>query len=127
MDELINKMLSLKVWCVAGSTHDHNKFAYKVYKLLKSRGYKVYSLNLAGHDVDGDKSYKNLLDLPEKPDVISMVINPIKGLDIVRDAAELGIKYMWFQPGADTEELVGMAGTSGIDVISNRCVLVELG
>jgi len=127
MEDNIQRMLSLKSWVVAGSTHNPDKFAHKIYKKLKSMKYAVYSLNPSGLDADGDKSYKILSSLPIKPEVISMVINPVKGREIIGDAAILGIKYIWFQPGADTLELVNMAETAGINVVYNRCVLVELG
>lgn len=126
MDTLTEKMLSCKVWCVAGSTHDPQKFANMIYKKLKGRDYDVFSLNPSGRDADDDKSYKILAELPVKPDVINMVINPVKGREIISDAIDLGIKYIWFQPGAESEELIRMAEISEIEVVHNRCVLVEL-
>lgn len=127
MSENIEKMLSLCTWAVAGSTHDQAKFAYMIYKKLKNHNYNVFSLNPTGKNVDEDASYKTLYDLPVKPDVIDMVINPVKGREIINDAIKLGIKYVWFQPGAESQELINMAEQAGITVISNRCVLVELG
>lgn len=127
MEDTIQRMLSLKNWAVAGSTHNIDKYAYKIYKKLKSMEYSVYSLNPTGLNTDGDESYKTLSSIPIKPEVISMVINPVKGREIIVDAALLGIKYIWFQPGADTLELVNMAEAAGINVVYNRCVLVELG
>lgn len=127
MDNLIRKMLSLKTWAVVGSTHNREKYAYKVYMKLKNNNYKVYSINPYLINVDGDISYKTLADLPEKVDCISMVINPIQGKKIIEDALAGGIKYVWFQPGAETEELIKLAQDGGMNVVYNRCVLVELG
>ena len=119
-------MLALKTWAVIGSTHNPDKFAYKVYKKLKDRAYNVYSINPGGHCVDGDISYVALSDVPVIPDVIDMVINPVAGEQIIADAIKLGIKNIWFQPGAETSKLVDMAQNAGINVVYNRCVLVEL-
>jgi predicted CoA-binding protein len=126
MDGTIEKMLSLKNWAVAGSTHNAEKFAHKIYKRLKAMEYNVFSLNPGGQDVDGDASYKTLNELPVKPDVIDMVINPVKGREIIADAVNMGIRYIWFQPGAETEELIKIAQDSNINTVFNRCVLVEL-
>ena len=63
MDDLIKKMLSLKTWAVAGSTHNPDKFAFKIYKKLKSKDYVAFSLNPGGQPADGDMSYKTLSDL----------------------------------------------------------------
>jgi len=127
MEDSIKKMLSLNTWVVAGSTHDPAKYAHIIYKKLKNHNYNVFSLNPSGKNVDEDRSYKTLFDLPVKPDVINMVINPVKGREIISDAIELGVKHIWFQPGADTDELIDKAEKAGITVIFNRCVLVELG
>jgi predicted CoA-binding protein len=125
MDEKIKEMLSKKIWAVAGSTHNKEKYAYKVYNKLKESGYRVYSINPSLQDVDGDKSYGELNALPEKIEVISMVINPVKGKKIIEDAIKSGIGYIWFQPGAETEELIQLAEGSGIKVVYDRCVIVE--
>lgn len=127
MEKNIENMLSLKNWAVAGSTHNPDKFANKIYNKLKSMGYNVFSINPGGQDVDGDVSYKSLTDLPLKPDVIDMVINPIAGRKIIADAINVGVRNIWFQPGAENEELIKMAESAGLRVIHNRCVLVELG
>lgn len=126
MDDIIKEMLSLRTWAVAGATHNPDKYANKIFHRLKSHNYNVYSLNPSGVDVDGEKSYKFLSELPERPDVISMVINHIRGKDIIKDAINSNIKYIWFQPGAETNELIDMARNAGIAVVYNRCVLVEL-
>lgn len=126
MDDIVRHMLSMKNWAVAGKTHDDNKYAYKVYMKLKKHGFNVFSINPTLNSVDGDNSYKSLKDIPVVPDVISMVINPIQGRQIVEGAIEIGVKNIWFQPGAETEELINMAVKSKINVIYDKCVLVEM-
>jgi predicted CoA-binding protein len=37
-----------------------------------------------------------------------MVVSPEHGKAFVEEAAELGIKYIWFQPGACNEELLNI-------------------
>lgn len=114
-----------KIWAVIGSVHNKEKYAYKIYNFLKRKGYKVYAVDPSGEMVDGDKSYKLLAELPEKPEAINMVINPVKGEKYIDEANALGIKYVWFQPGAENEELINKANSYGMNVIHNQCVMVE--
>lgn len=116
---------SKKTWAVVGSVHNREKFAYKIYRFLKDKGYKVYAVDPSGKDIDGEKTYTSLFELPEVPEAIDMVINPVKGNDYINQAKQLGIKYIWFQPGAESMELVEKANSFDMNVIYNKCVMVE--
>lgn len=54
-----------------------------------------------------------------------MVINPVKGIEYLNQIQQLDIKYVWFQPGAESMELVEKAMANGMNVVYNKCVLVE--
>ena len=121
----IEEFKEKKTWAVVGSVHDHEKYAYKIYNFLKRKGYKVYPVDPSGDMVDEEKSYKTLTDLPEIPEAVDMVINPIKGSKFVDEANTLGIKYIWFQPGAESNDIIEKANSLITNVISNHCVMVE--
>jgi predicted CoA-binding protein len=121
----IGEFKEKKTWAVIGSVHDHEKYAYKIYGFLKRKGYKVYPVDPSGQMVDGNQSYKTLTDIPEVPDAVDMVINPIKGSRFVEEAASLGIKYIWFQPGAESNDIIEKSNSLITNVISNHCVMVE--
>lgn len=121
----VNEFKEKKTWAVVGSVHDKEKFAYKIFKDLKSKGYEVYPVDLSGKEVDGEITYKSLMDIPVKVEAVDMVINPVKGLQFVDETKKLGIKYIWFQPGAESNEIVKKAEDYGLNVIHNKCVMVE--
>ncbi len=114
-----------KVWAVVGSVHNRAKYANKIYKFLKSKGYIVYAVDPTGEMVDSDKSYKSFSELPDKPEAVDMVINPALGEKYLDEANTLGIKYVWFQPGAESVELIKKANSYGMNVVYNECVMVE--
>lgn len=118
-------MQSKKIWAVVGSVHNKEKYAYKIYNFLKGNGYTVYALDPKGEDIDGDKSYKSIKDMPEVPEVLDMVINPMRAKEILLEAAELGIEYAWFQPGAESDELIELCEQKGIKCVHHKCVLKE--
>lgn len=120
-----NEFKEKKVWAVVGSVHNREKYAYKIYDFLKNKGYKVYAVDATGEMVDNDKSYRSLSELPDKPEAVDMVINPVKGEKYLDEAHTLGIKHIWFQPGAESDELIKKAGSYGMKVVQNECVMVE--
>lgn len=119
-------MLEKKVWAVVGANQDTDKYGNKIYKKLKSRGYKVYAVNPMYDIVEGDKCYPNLKELPEIPEVIEMVVSPKRGKPVIEEAAELGVKNVWLQPGTYDDELMAMIKEKGMNGIK-ACVLVALG
>ncbi|HHW68527.1 MAG: uncharacterized protein PWP07_2380 [Epulopiscium sp.] len=119
------KLMEKKIWAVVGATTDQEKYGYKIYKALKEAGYTVYPISPKYDEIDGDKAYKSLKDLPQKPEVVDFVVNPKIGLGIVKECAELGIKNIWLQPGTVSEELLALAKEKGINAVE-ACVLVAL-
>jgi predicted CoA-binding protein len=122
----VQELLKLKNWAVVGATENTSKFGYKVFKKLKRFDYNVYPVNPNFNEVDGVKCYHNITDIPEHVDVISLIVNPKIGMDVIEQANEKGIKNVWCQPGAESKELVDKAKEYGMNIIVNECVLVEL-
>jgi predicted CoA-binding protein len=114
-----------KVWAVVGSVHNEEKFANKIYRFLAGKGYTVYAVDPTGKYVDGEKTYISLSELPEIPEALNMVINPVKGISFLEEAKALQIDHIWFQPGAESRELIERANSYGMEVIFNKCVMVE--
>ncbi|SNS35978.1 hypothetical protein SAMN05446037_1008142 [Anaerovirgula multivorans] len=121
------EMLQKKVWAVVGATPDTEKFGYKIYKKLKAHGYTVYAVNPKYEKIEGDKVYKDLKDLPEKPECIDMVVGPKISKMILNEIKELEIPYVWFQPGTFDEETIDKAEGYNLNIVYYDCVLVALG
>ncbi|MBU5677666.1 CoA-binding protein [Alkaliphilus sp. MSJ-5] len=127
IEQVKKEMLSKKVWAVVGATPDSEKFGYKIYKKLKDHGYTVYGVNPKYESLDGDRLYSSLKDLPEKPECIDMVVNPKVTKSTLTEIKELGIEYVWFQPGTFDEDIIDMAEEDGLQIVYYDCVLVALG
>jgi uncharacterized protein len=121
----IEQMLSLKTWAVIGANNNKEKCGCKIFRFLLEQGdYNVFPVNPGMTEVLGKKCYSTMSDLPEKPDVVNLVVPPRVGEQIIRECAELGIKNVWFQPGTDTEAVVFLACELGLNVVQ-ACVMVE--
>ncbi len=116
-------MLEKKIWAVVGANQNQKKYGNMIYRKLKLRGYKVYAVNPLYDTVEGDPCYKDLDSLPELPEVIDMVVTPKRSKPVIRDAARLGIKYIWFQPGTYDDEVLELAKELGLLYVK-ACALV---
>lgn len=118
-------MLEKKVWAVIGANNAPDKFGNIIYKKLKSEGYEVYPVNPMYEKVEGDPCYPDLTSLPQKPEVLDMVVSPKRGKAFIEEAAALGIKNIWLQPGTYDPELLKLIQEKQLTAIQ-ACVLVAL-
>lgn len=123
----LQKLLELKNWAVVGATQDTSKWGYKVFNKLKSRGYNVYPVNVKQDEIDGVKCYHSLKEINADIDVVSLIVNSRVGMGVLEESKEKGIKNIWCQPGAESQDLIAKAESYGMNIIYNECVLVELG
>jgi len=96
-------MISLtknKVIAVIGASANQEKYGYKILNTLKVKGVKVYPVNPKANCIGGLRVWPDLKSLPERPDIISIVVPPAVSLQIVEQAKELNYDHLWFQPGS---------------------------
>jgi predicted CoA-binding protein len=118
--EILNKYNN---WAVIGITLDQEKYGYKIYHQLKKINKNVYGVNPKYSIIDNDKIYSNLLDIDNDIDVVVMVVNPKIGISYLDEIKNKNIKYIWLQPGTESQELKNKANELNLNVIE-ACVLV---
>lgn len=123
--DIMESMLEKKIWAVIGANNDADKYGNIIYKRLKAEGFTVYPVNPMYQEVEGDRCYPDLASLPEKPEVLDMVVSPKRGRVFIEEAAELGIKNIWLQPGTYDQELLALIKEKGLTGLQS-CVLVAL-
>jgi len=126
MEQVIENALKLKNWAVVGATPRKEKYGYLVFKRLMERGYNVFAVNPFYNEIEGHKVYKSLEEVSDNIEYVSMIVSPDKGEKYVKEAAALGVKYIWFQPGAESIKLIDMCKELSLIPIYNACILVAL-
>jgi len=126
MEELIQKFLDKRnVFAVVGASRNPEKYGHQVFKDLMKAGYKVYPINPNADEILGVKCYPSLKDLPEKPDVVDLVVPPQITEKVIRECKELGIRMIWMQPGSESENAIKFCKENGMDVVHGVCVMIE--
>ena len=122
---LIEKYVREPVWAVVGASNNRAKYGNRIYLKLRKSGYRVFPVNNREQLIEGDRAYSSLLDLPETPAVVNMVVPPQEASAVVEQAKAAGAQAIWFQPGAESVVAGQWALEHGLDVIE-ACILVQL-
>jgi predicted CoA-binding protein len=122
--KLISDFVNRRVWAVVGVSQDPSKFGNRVFRSLRGAGYAVYAVNPKGGQLDGAKVYPTLADLPQKPEVVDLVVPPPVTEQVVREAHALGLSRIWMQPGAESEAAIAYCHEQGIQVVHDACAMV---
>ncbi len=125
MESKIKKFFKSKSIAVVGASRDKAKYGYKVFHLLKSKGYTVYPVNNKIKELDGETVYSSIENIEEHIDAVSIIIPPAGADSIMEQIYSKGIKSVWFQPGAESYKLIRYCTAHKIEVIYHKCVLVE--
>ena len=122
----IRKILEQKNIAVVGMSKNEGKPAHFVPKYLIEHGFNVIPVNPTITEVLGRKSYPSIADIPEDVDVVDVFRRSEDVPPVVNDAIDKkGIKVIWMQSGIYNEEAERKAKENGIDVVFNRCMMVE--
>jgi hypothetical protein len=122
------------VIAIVGLSKEPGKYSHRVSAYLKQHGYRIIPVNPFTDEVLGEKSYKNLLDIPpeiQKTIEIVDIFRPAKDVPlIVEQAIKLRALYgkpfvVWMQLGIVNEQAAEAARRAGLIVVMDKCLMVE--
>lgn len=122
-------LATVRTIAMVGASTNWNRPSYFVMKYLQGKGYRVIPVNpsAAGQELQGERVYANLRDIPDKIDMVD-VFRPSEAVPpIVEDAIAIGTKVVWMQLGIRNDEAAARAEAAGIEVVMNRCPKIEFG
>ena len=127
VDELMQRFLSMPPVAVVGASSDMDKYGARVFAALRREGISAYPVNPRHSEIQGERAYASLADLPAPARSVSVITPPEVTEDIVEQAGELDVEILWLQPGAESAAAVTRATKLGMDVIhGGPCILVQL-
>ena len=110
---------------LVGASKNPVKYGNIILKDLVSKGYEVLPVNPKYDEIEGLKCHRSVKELPKGVDVIVFVVPPKVGLQVAKEAVETGFKRLWFQPGAESEEICEFLEKAGVEYSFGRCIMVE--
>ncbi len=120
----IESFISQPVMAVAGASRDPRKFGNWAYKELRSRGCRVLAVNPNAPTIEGDPCYPSLKELPEDVGGLLITTQPAASEQLVREAAELGIRNIWLQQGSESPAAIQFCQENGLNLVVGECILM---
>ena len=124
MDQSIKEFIKSKRLAIVGVSHAEKKFSNGAYTELKNRGYQVFGVNPTLQKIAGDNCYKDLTSLRGQVDGAVVCVSPEKVEPILREAAAIGLRNVWLQQGAESEEATRLGSDLGLNLIAGKCILM---
>lgn len=124
--DIKKEMLDSKNWAVVGVSAKEDKWGYKIWKILREHGYNTFGVNPNYDEIQGEKIYKSLADIPEKIDVIDMVVPKTVAINTLHEAKELGIEKIFFQPGTYDDKVIDQADQLDLKYLVSDCIYATL-
>ncbi len=114
-----------RVIAVVGHSDRPQRTSYSIGRYLRDVGFRVYAVNPTITEVDGEKVYPSLAEVPESIDIVN-VFRRSEFLDeVVDQAIAVGAKAIWAQLGVYDEAAARKAETAGLDMVMDRCIMVD--
>jgi len=120
----IDSFLQQSSLAVVGVSRSGRKFGNAACRVLREKGYTVYPIHPVASTIDGVACYRRFSDLPERVETALVVVPPAHAINVICDAAAAGVRRVWLQQGAESDEAEATASMLGIDLIAGECILM---
>jgi uncharacterized protein len=126
----INEFFAQKRLAMVGVSRDPKDFSRALYNEFRKRGYDVVPVNPNTTEIEGAPCYKRVQDIQPAVDAVFIVTPPQVTEQVVRDAAEAGVKYVWMQRGEGigsvSDSAVAFCEQQGMRVVPGQCPFMFL-
>jgi predicted CoA-binding protein len=95
-----------------------------VYRDLKNKGFRLYPVNPNTDRIGDDACVPSVKDLKEEVNSLLVMTPPAQTDQVVREAFDKGIKNIWIQQGAESNEAVQFCMDNDMNVVHSECILM---
>jgi uncharacterized protein len=124
-EEVRQLLTTARTVAVVGLSDKRDRDSYRVAAYLQLQGYRIIPVNPAVDSVLGEKAYARLEDVPEKIDIVDIFRRPDAVPPLVDSAIAVGARAVWMQLGIAHNAAAEKARAAGLQVVMNKCILIE--
>ncbi len=116
---------SFRTFAVVGLSPRPDRDSHIVARFLLERGYRVIPVRPGVDRILGERCYASLREVPEKVEVVDIFRRSEMVPPVVEEAIAVGAKVIWMQLGVIHEEAAERARNAGLQVVMDRCPVIE--
>jgi hypothetical protein len=111
---------------VIGASNVKEKYGNKAVRAYLRKGWTVYPVTPNALEVEGHKAYASITDIPGPVYRATLYLPPQLGIGVLEGVKAKGVKELYVNPGAESEELLAKADALGINAIW-ACSIIDIG
>lgn len=126
--ELEQILRQTRTVAVVGASANPMRPSYGVYRYLRANtDYELYPVNPTITEIDGERVYPSLADLPVVPDMVDVFRRYEELPSVLAEVLALPgrPKTLWLQQGLFHEQVGRDAAAAGLNVVMDRCLKVD--
>jgi predicted CoA-binding protein len=116
---------SIQTIASVGLSANVEKPSFGIVYYLQQQGYRIIPVNPTAPEILGQKSYPDLLSIPDKVDVVQLFRQSEDVPPFVEQAIQIGARVVWMQQGISNPEAAKKAEAAGLTVVMDRCMRAE--
>jgi predicted CoA-binding protein len=111
---------------IIGASNDRRKFGNQALRAFRNQGYRVIPINPNETEVEGERAFASVLDVPGGIDEATVYVPPHTGLRVMEQLAQKGVGKVFLNPGADAPGVVARARGLGLKAVQ-ACSIIAIG
>lgn len=124
MKTAIEQFFQSKAYGVVGVSRNSRKFGNAVFREMKKKGLAVFPVSKYLGKIEDAPCCARIADLPVEVESVVVVVHPQEATSIVSESHKKGIKNIWLQQGAESDEAIAYAEAHGMNLIHGQCILM---
>jgi predicted CoA-binding protein len=127
-DDVRELLTSIRTIAVVGMSSKPHRPSRGVGLYLKKQGYTIIPVHPREKSIDGMRVYPDLESIRGEEasiDLVDLFVSGEKTAPVVEQAACIGARAVWFQPGAEYPPAQDRARELGLVVVSGRCTMAD--
>ena len=122
-DAVLRRVLTeARTIAVVGASSKPDRDSNGIFRKLKSVGYRVIPVNPNETDVDGERAYPSLVEVPGAIDIVNVFRRSEETPRIADSAVSKGAKVLWLQQGIRNDDAAARAAGGGLIVVMDLCI-----
>ena len=111
---------------VIGASGTPSKYGNRAVRAYLRQGWTVYPVNPNEQQIEGLPVFASVSAIPGPVDRASLYLPPEIGVGVLEEIQRKGIRELYVNPGAESDELIARAEQLGLEPIQ-ACSIVDIG
>jgi hypothetical protein len=125
--EAIDGLLGQHSLALVGASRNGKGFGNVIRRELTALGYDLVLVHPEAEAVEGHPCARRLRDVAPRVGGVVLVTPPASTTLLVREAVEAGIRRVWMQQGAESDEAIRYCEDNGVSAVHHECILLFAG